>query len=49
MRWLVKNGPKEGLLLGGSSSICPGTNRENIRTMIEGIRYYREHGRGGCD
>jgi hypothetical protein len=47
MKWLVKNGPRAGLFLGGSSSICPGTKRENIKAMIEGIRYYREHGREG--
>jgi len=46
MRWLVENGPKVGLFLGGSSSVVPNTNRENIKTAIEGFRYYREHGRG---
>lgn len=45
MKWLVENGPKTGLFLGGSSSIAPATNRENLKTMIEGLRYYREHGR----
>jgi len=45
MRWLVENGPPVGLFLGGSSSIAPGTNRDNIRAMIEGIRYYRKNGR----
>jgi uroporphyrinogen decarboxylase len=47
MRWLVENGPPVGLFLGGSSSIAPGTNRDNIRAMMEGIRYYRKHGRTG--
>jgi len=45
MKWLVENGPKTGLFLGGSSSITPGTNRENILTFVEGLKYYREHGR----
>jgi uroporphyrinogen decarboxylase len=45
MKWLVGNGPKTGLFLGGSSSIAPGTPYENIRTLVEGLKYYREHGR----
>jgi len=45
IKWLVENGPKQGLLLGASSSITPRTNRENIKTLIEGLKYYREHGR----
>jgi hypothetical protein len=45
LNWLVANGPREGLFLGASSSIVPGTNRENIRTLIEGLNYYRVHGR----
>ena len=48
IKWLVENGPKEGLLLGASSSITPRTNRENIKTLIEGLKYYREYGRSGC-
>lgn len=46
MAWLVEKGPKTGLFLAGSSSITPGTPWENIKTLIEGIQYYREHGRG---
>lgn len=46
LKWLVDNGPKAGLFLGASSSVAPSTNRENIRTLIEGMKYYREHGRG---
>ena len=46
IKWLVENGPKQGLMLGGSSSVVPNTNRENIKAAIEGFRYYREHGRG---
>jgi hypothetical protein len=46
MKWLVDNGPKQGLMLGGSSSIAPGTPIENIKALCEGLAYYREHGRG---
>ncbi len=46
MRWLVDNGPKVGLMLGASSSITPRTKRENIKTFIEGLHYYRTRGRG---
>jgi hypothetical protein len=47
MKWLVENGPPVGLFLGGSSSITPGVPWANLETMVEGLRYYREHGRGG--
>ncbi len=43
--WLVANGPKTGLFLGASSSITPGVPWENIKTLVEGLKYYREHGR----
>jgi len=43
--WLVEKGPKAGLMLGCSSSVTPGVPIENIRALIEGFRYYREHGR----
>jgi len=43
--WLVANGPKTGLFLGGSSSMAPGVKWENIKTFIEGLNYYRIHGR----
>lgn len=46
LRWLADNGPKVGLFLGASSSITPGTNRDNLRVFIEGLEYYRTHGRG---
>jgi len=46
LKWLVENGPKRGLMLGGSSSIAPQTNHDNIKALIEGLEYYREHGRG---
>ena len=45
MDWLVRNGPKTGLFLGGSSSIAPGVSWENMKTLVEGFKYYREHGR----
>jgi hypothetical protein len=41
LHWLVENGPATGLFLGGSSSIPPGTPWENIRTLAEGLSYYR--------
>ena len=47
LRWLVENGPPVGLMLACSSSIAPGVPTENLRTLIEGFRYYREHGRTG--
>ena len=46
LRWLVDNGPKAGLFLGGSSSITPGVPWENLDTLIEGLAYYRHRGRG---
>lgn len=46
MRFLVENGPETGLFLSMSSSCAPGTPWENIDTMIQGLNYYREHGRG---
>lgn len=42
---LVEDGPPVGLFLGASSSIVPGTPHRNIRALIEGLHYYREHGR----
>jgi hypothetical protein len=45
MAWLVEKGPKTGLFLGGSSSITPGTPWENIKTLVDGLLHYREHGR----
>jgi hypothetical protein len=46
MAWLVEKGPKRGLFLGASSSIVPGVAWENIKTLAEGLKYYRERGRG---
>ena len=45
LRWLVEHGPKAGFVLGASSSVAPHTNRENVKTLIAGLQYYREHGR----
>ena len=46
LKWLVEHGPPVGLFLGGSSSIVPGTNRANVKKLIEGLKYYASHGRG---
>ncbi|MCM8769414.1 MAG: hypothetical protein NC911_07090 [Candidatus Omnitrophica bacterium] len=46
MEYLVEKGPPVGLCLGASSSITPGTRKENVLTLIEGLDYYRKHGRG---
>jgi hypothetical protein len=46
MEFLVRHGPPVGLFLGGSSSIAPGVRWENIEMLVEGLRYYRTHGRG---
>jgi hypothetical protein len=45
LAWLVENGPATGLFLGGSSSITPGVPWQNMETLIEGLAYYRTHGR----
>lgn len=45
LKWLVDNGPKTGLFLACTSSVTPGVPWENIQTLIEGCKYYREHGR----
>ncbi len=45
LKWLVEHGPPIGLMLGASSSIVPGTPRKNIKALMEGLNYYREHGR----
>jgi len=47
LKWLVDKGPETGLFLGGSSSITPGTPWENIKILIEGLKFYREKGRTG--
>ena len=45
LRWLVENGPETGLFLGASSSITPGVPWPNVRALVEGLAYYRAHGR----
>ncbi|MCA1809358.1 MAG: uroporphyrinogen decarboxylase family protein [Kiritimatiellia bacterium] len=45
LRWLVENGPETGLFLGASSSIAPGVPWENLQAFVEGLQYYRQHGR----
>ena len=45
IKWLVEKGPKTGLFIGGSSSIAPGVPWENMQTLVEGLKYYRQHGR----
>jgi len=45
LKWLVRHGPRVGLFLGCSSSVTPGIKRENLKTLIDGLRYYAEHGR----
>ena len=45
MAWLVEHGPRTGLFLGGSSSIAPGVPWENIQALVDGLNYYRTHGR----
>lgn len=43
--FLVEYGPKTGLFLNASSSVAPGVPWENIKTMVEGLNYYRTQGR----
>jgi len=45
--WLVENGPETGLCLCTSSSAVPGVPWKNTVAMVEGFKYYREHGRKG--
>ncbi len=47
LAWLVDKGPRTGLFLGVSSSVTPGVPWENLQTLIEGLKYYHEHGRTG--
>jgi hypothetical protein len=49
MKFLVEHGPRQGLFLGTSSSCLPGTPWENIKTFVEGLRYYRTNGRAGLE
>jgi uroporphyrinogen decarboxylase len=45
LKWLVDNGPETGLMLAPSSSMAPGVPWENTKAFMEGLKYYREHGR----
>ncbi len=47
LRFLVENGPENGLFLSFSSTCVPGTPWENIAAAVEGFQYYRTHGRRG--
>ena len=44
LRWLVETGPRTGLFI-SSMGIYPDMPWENVRTYVEGIQYYRTHGR----
>ena len=46
MEWLVENGPRTGLFLSASSSVTPGVPWESMQVFWDGLRYYRERGRG---
>lgn len=48
LAWLVEKGPRTGLFLAGTSSITPGVPWENLQTLVEGLAYYRTHGRDGA-
>ena len=45
LKFLVENGPAQGLFLGCSSSVAPGVPWENLQALREGLQYYRTHGR----
>jgi hypothetical protein len=45
LKELVEYGPETGLFLCMSSSCVPGTPYDNISAAIEGMKYYKEHGR----
>lgn len=42
LAWLVEHAPANRLILGVSSSITPGVPWENLQTLFEGLRYYRQ-------
>jgi hypothetical protein len=41
LKWLVENGPRTGLFLACSSSVAPGVTWENLKMLIEGLKYYQ--------
>jgi len=45
LAFLVEHGPKTKLTLTASSSVAPGVSEDNLRTLIEGMAYYRKNGR----
>lgn len=45
MQWLVAHAPETRFFLGCSSSIAPGVPWENMEVLVEGLEYYRTHGR----
>jgi hypothetical protein len=45
LKWLVEKGPKTGMFLMANSAVIPGIPWENIKTLLEGLKYYRENGR----
>ena len=45
LRWLVEEGPAEGLCLGASSSITPGVPPANLDVLVQGLAHYRASGR----
>ena len=45
LKWLVRHGPKVGLMLAASSSVAPGVKRENLQALFDGLRYYQQNGR----
>lgn len=45
LRFLVDHGPATGLFLGLSSSLTPGVPWDNVAALLEGLAWYRTHGR----
>lgn len=45
LNWLVTHAPPVGFFLGASSTMVPGASWANLKTLAEGLAYYREHGR----
>lgn len=45
LKWLVETGPRTGLFI-SSMGIYPDMPWANVQTYVEGIQYYRKHGRG---
>jgi len=45
LKWIVDKGPRTGLFI-SSMGIYPDMPWENVQAYVEGIQYYRKHGRG---